>query len=179
MRKSALAHVTTCSGMADVAEQFLAMCSKELISSEAKYHASCHKNFVHPCLDVSETEISESECNEADPLYEAVECYCRELIRSPKVVEFRSIRKVMSDKAGSLHTEVPPSNCKNLIRKVSTEFKDQLNLIQQSSNNTMVYPCTLIIEDLVIDNYKLKSEQESMKEFVDDEEKVTTKVAKH
>ena len=164
--------------MAVVAEQILAMCSKDLISSEAKYHASCYKNFVHPCHEVSEIEISEYVCNEADPLYEAVESYCRELIRSPRVVEFRSIRKVMSDKAGSLHIEVPPSTYKNLIRKVSTDFKGQLNFIQQSANNTLVYPCTLTIEDLVIDNYKLKSEQESMKEFVDDEEKVTIKVAK-
>ena len=178
VRKSALAHVTMCSWMADVAEQILAMCSKDLISSEAKYHASCYKNFVRPCHDVSEIEISEYVCNEPDPLYEAVESYCRELIRSPRVVEFRSIRKVMSDKAGSLHIEVPPSTYKNLIRKVSTDFKGQLNFIQQSANNTLVYLCTLTIEDLVIDNYKLKSEQESMKEFVDDEEKVTIKVAK-
>ena len=83
VRKSALAHVTTCSGMADVAEQILAMCSKDLISSEAKYHASCYKNFVRPCHDISEIEISEYVCNEADPLYEAVEGYCHELIRSP------------------------------------------------------------------------------------------------
>ena len=175
VRKNALAHVTTCSGMADVAEQILAMCSKDLISSEAKYHASCYKNFVRPCHDVGEIEISESVCNEADPLYEAVESYCRELLRSPRVVEFRSIRKVMSDKAGSPHVEVPPLTYKNLIRKVPTDFKGQL---QQSANNALVYSCTLTIEDLVADNYKLKSKQESMKEFLDDEEKVTVKVAK-
>ena len=118
-------------------------------------------------------------CNGADPLYEAVESYYRELIRSPRVVEFRSIKKVMSDKAGSLHIEVPPSTYKNSIRKVSADFKGQLNFIQQSANNTLVYPCSLTIEGLVFDNYKFKSEQESMTEFVDDEAKVTIKVAKH
>ena len=101
---------------------------KDLISSEAKYHASCYKKFVRPCHDVSEIEISESVCNGADPLYEAVESNCRELLRSPRVVEFRSIRKVMSDKAGSLHIEVPPLTYKTLIRKVSADFKGQLNL---------------------------------------------------
>ena len=85
----------------------------------------------------------------------------------------------MSDKAGSLHIEVPPLTYKNLIRKVPADFKGQLNFIQQSANYTLVYPCTLTIEGLVVDNYKRKSEQESMKEFVDDEEKVTIKVAKH
>ena len=75
----------------------------------------------------------------------------------------------MSDKAGSLHIEIPPLTYKNLIRKVSADFKGQLNFIQQPANNTLLYPCTLTIEGLVIDNYKLKSEQESMKEFVDDE----------
>ena len=98
--------------MADVAEQIFAMCSKDLISSEAEYHASCYKKFVRPCHDVSEIEISECVCNGADPLYEAVESYCLELIRSPRVVEFRSNRKVMSDKAGSLHIEVLPLTCK-------------------------------------------------------------------
>ena len=129
-------------------------------------------------FDVSKIEISESVSNEADPFYEAVESYCRELTRLRRVVEFRSIRKVMSDKVGSLHNELPPSTYKNLIRKVSTDFKGQLNFIQQTTNNTLVYPCILTIEDLVKDNHKLKSEQESMKEFDNDEEKVTIKVAK-
>ena len=69
----------------------------------------------------------------------------------------------MSDKAGSLHIEVPPLTYKYLIRKVPADFKGQLNFIQQSANNTLVYPCTLTIEGFVIDNHKLKSEQESMK----------------
>ena len=66
-----------------------------------------------------------------------------------------------------------------MVRKVYADFKDQLNFIQQSANNILVYPCTLTNEGLVIDNYKLKSEQELLKEFLDDEEKVTIKVAKH
>ena len=65
----------------------------------------------------------------------------------------------MSDKVGSLHIEVPPLTYKDLIRKVSADFKGQLIFIQQSANDTLVYPCTLTIEGLVIDNYKLKSEQ--------------------
>ena len=72
--------------------------SKDLISSDAKYHASCDRNYARSCYDVSEIEISEPLRNEADSLYEAIENYCRELTRSPRVVEFRSIRKVMSEK---------------------------------------------------------------------------------
>ena len=162
--------------MADVAEQSLAMCSKDLISSEAKYHAYCYKNFFRPCHDVSEIKISESVCYEADLLYEAVESYCRELLRSPRVVEFRSIRKVLSDKAGSLHIEVYPLTYKNLIRKVPADLKGQLNFIQQSANNTLVYPYTLTIEGLVIDNYKLKSEQESMKNLLMTKRKLLAKL---
>ena len=85
----------------------------------------------------------------------------------------------MYDKVGSLHIEVSPLTYKDWIRKVSTDFKGQLFFIQQSANNILVYPCTVTIEGLFIDNYKLKSEQQSRKEFVDDEEKVTIKVAKH
>ena len=85
----------------------------------------------------------------------------------------------MYDKEGRLHIEISPLTYKDWIRKVSVDFKGQLIFIQQSANNTLVYPCTVTIEGLFIDNYKLKSEQQSMKEFVDDEEKVTIKVVKH
>ena len=33
--------------MNDITQKVIGLCSKDLISSEVKYHATCYKNFVH------------------------------------------------------------------------------------------------------------------------------------
>ena len=43
VRKSANLHVQMCTEMNDVAQEVLRLCSKDLISSEAKYHATVIK----------------------------------------------------------------------------------------------------------------------------------------
>ena len=110
MKNSALLQVKPCSDMTDIAEEVLALCSKDLISSEAKYHASCYKTFVRICYDGTESGTPKNIDNPSDPLFEAVEELCCKLIRSPGVVEFKTIRKVMSDEAEKLGTELSSSN---------------------------------------------------------------------
>ena len=154
--------------MTDIAEEVLALCSKDLISSEAKYHASCYKSFVRICYDGTESGTPKSIDNPSDPLFEAAEEFCRELIRSPRVVEFKTIRKVMSDEAEKLGTELSSSSYKNLLRKISTWFKE-LNFVHQSHNNVLVYPNNLKVEDLILQNSKIKSELETMNHSMDTE----------
>ena len=67
--------------MTDIAEEVLALCSKDLISSEAKYHASCYKSFVRICYDGTESGTPKCIDNPSYPLSEAVEEFCRKLIR--------------------------------------------------------------------------------------------------
>ena len=68
----------------------------------------------------------------------------------------------MSNEAEKLGTELSSPNCKNLLRKISTRFKE-LNFVHQSHNNVLVYPNNLNVEDLVLQNSKMKSELETMK----------------
>lgn len=49
---SAILHLKTCSQLSDIAQEVLALCSKDLMSSEVKYHASCYKSFV--CISYSD-----------------------------------------------------------------------------------------------------------------------------
>ena len=112
---------------------------------EAKYHASSHKSFVRICYSVTESGTPESIDNPSDPLFEVVEEFCHKLIRSPGVVEFKTIRKVMSEEAEKLDTELS-SSYKNLLRKISTRFKE-LNFVHQSHNNVLVYTNNLKVED--------------------------------
>ena len=177
MKNSALLHVKSCSDMTDIAEEVLALCSRDLISSEAKYHASCYKSFVRICYDGTESGTPKSIDNPSDPLFEAVEEFCRELIRSPRVVEFKTIRKVMSDEAAKLGTELSSPSYKNLLRKISTRFKE-LNFVHQSHNNVLVYPNNPKVEDLILQNSKMKSELETMNHSMGDDTASVIKVAK-
>ena len=74
--------------------------------------------------------------------------FCSDLIKSPRVAEFKLIQKIMSDEAQKMGIEIPPSDYKNLIRKISNRF-EELQFVQKSPNNVLVYPSTIKIEDLV------------------------------
>ena len=50
--------------------------------------------------------------------------FCSDLIKSPRVVEFNMIRKIMSDEAQKMGIEIPQSDYKNLIRKISNRFEE-------------------------------------------------------
>ena len=163
--------------MTDIAEEVLTLCSKDLISSEAKYHASCHKSFVRICYDGTESGTPKSIDNPSDPLFEAVEEFCRKHIRSLRVVEFKTIRKVMSDEAEKLGIELSSSSYKNLLRKISTWFKE-LNFVHQSHNNVLVYPNNLKVEDLILQNSKMKSELETINHSMRDDTASVIKVTK-
>ena len=162
--------------MTDIAEEVLTLCSKDLISSEAKYQASCYKSFVQICYDGTESGTPKSIDNPSDPLFEAVEEFCHKLIRSLRVVEFKTIRKGMSDEAEKLGTELPSSSYKNLLRKISMWFKE-LNFVHQS-HNVLVYPNNLKVEDVILQNSKMKSELETMNHSMGDDTASVIKVTK-
>ena len=46
IKQSPLKHIKNLSCMAETAKTILSICSKDLISSEGKYHKSCYKGFV-------------------------------------------------------------------------------------------------------------------------------------
>ena len=63
--------------------------------------------------------------------------FCSDLIKSPRVVEFKMIRKIMSDEAQKVDIEILQSDYKNLIRKISNRF-EELQFVQNSPNNVLV-----------------------------------------
>ena len=119
VRKSANLHVQMCTEMNDVAQEVLGLCSRDLISSEAKYHDTCYKNFVRVIYQSKESKSSglENDNDELDDVFHTVFEFCSDLIKSPRVVEFKMIRKILSDEAQKVGIEIPQSDYKNLIRK--------------------------------------------------------------
>ena len=83
----------------------------------------------------------------------------------------------MSDEVEKIGTELSSSRYKNLLRKISTLFKE-LNFVHQSHNKVLVYPNNLKVEDLILQNSKIKSELQTMNHSMGDDTASVIKVAK-
>ena len=87
VRACASLHVKQNTDTSEVARDVVGICAKELISSEAKYHASCYKSFVRIIYSgANEGQRS----NETDcplrPVYVAVYRLCEDLIAYPDIM---------------------------------------------------------------------------------------------
>ena len=89
---------------------------------------------------------------------DAVYVFCQNIIECPRVIEFQDIRNLMSSEARRLNVNIPESHYKNLLRKMSSKFSNQLNFVHYQHNKVLVYPGSLKVEDLVIQNYELNRE---------------------
>jgi hypothetical protein len=140
--------------MSAIAANMSGICAKDLISSEAKYHSSCYKAFVHIMYETDEAVNNPTEAmgNNNGEVYEAVYSFCEALISNPK-----EVRNVLSDEADKLDVVVTQSQYKNLLRLLSNKF-EQLVFRNYQQNNVLMYPSTLKLETVVVENFELKSD---------------------
>ena len=187
IRRSAMLHIDRCTELSSVAKQVLPLCCKDLISSEAKYHGSCYKSFVRICYssststgDVSTSVLKpgDDEETKVDNVYQSVYKFCSELLDNPKVIDLNLIKNLMYKESNSPDFEMPQSHYKNIVRKLSNRFQDQLFFVHLTNKTILVYPYTLAIDELVRENYSYKAELESLKALDDNEFKDVIKVAK-
>ena len=68
--------------MSEVAQQVLAVCMKDLISSEAKYHASCYKLFVKIIYSDEDNEnaVEKEDQDEMMDIYDAACAFYENLV---------------------------------------------------------------------------------------------------
>ena len=179
VRDSALLHIKKSTIISEVAQQVLAVCTTDLISSEAKYHASCNKLFVKIiyCDGDNKNAEEKEDQDELMDIYDVVYAFCENLLEFPRVIEFKTIRKVMMDEASKLNVNIPESHHKNLARKISATFKD-LNFVHYQHNKVLMYPASLKMEDMIIQNYEMNCELQSMQCSARENENNVTKVAK-
>ena len=71
---------------------------------------------------------------------------------------------------------IPESHYKKLVRKISTTFND-LNFVHYQHNKVLVYPASLKMEDMVIQN-EMNCELQSMQCSASENENNVIKVAK-
>ena len=79
------------------------------------------------------------------------------MISNPRVIELKEIRKVLADETERLGVAVTQSQNENLLRMVSTQFKE-LEFMNYQQNKVLVYPTNLKIESSVIDNFEQQSD---------------------
>eukprot|EP00112_Aurelia_sp_Birch-Aquarium-sp1_P024035 Seg7404.5 transcript_id=Seg7404.5/GoldUCD/mRNA.D3Y31 product="hypothetical protein" protein_id=Seg7404.5/GoldUCD/D3Y31 len=85
-------------------DKILAMVmSKDLTSSEAKYHKSCYKvyvrtNYVQPATESDTRNEEENDYKRIESqAFESIMEYCIDLIEQPRLVEFVEIRAILTD----------------------------------------------------------------------------------
>ena len=164
IKKSATMHLEQHTNMSAVAQEVIGICAKDLISSEAKYHSSCYTAFTRIMysgqgMDVARGSNERAHSDKMNLVYDTVFSFCNNLISEPRVIEFREIRKVMADEAEKLGICIQQSQYKHLLRLVANKFPD-LEFINHQQNKVLVYPSTLKMEKLVVDNYELQCEPE-------------------
>ena len=105
VRACASLHVNQNTEMSEVARDVIGICAKDLISSEAKYHASCYKSFVRIIYsNANEGQRSnETDCS-LQPVY--VYRLCQDLIAYPDIIEYKVVKELFSNKASELEAAV-------------------------------------------------------------------------
>ena len=129
VKNCAISHVQQSSEKSAVAREIIGICSKDLMSSEARYHATCYKNFVRISYETKNDEVystsaTESRCAELQLVYSEVYSFCEDLIANPRVVEFRVIKEAFINKASEHGVNIPESDKKTLSRKVKNMFPE-------------------------------------------------------
>ena len=153
-------HIKKCTVMSEIVQQVLTVHMKDLISSEAKYHASCYKLFVKMIYGDEDNENwdEKEDQDEMIDICDTVYTFCENLLDCPRVIQCKTIRKVMMDEASKLNVNIPESHHKNLLRKISATF----NFVHYQHNKVLVYPASFQMEDIVIQNYEMNCELQSM-----------------
>jgi len=152
-------------GMSEVARNLIGICAKDLISSEAKYHATCYKNFVRIVYSNANEDqrLNETHCA-LQTVFEAVYCFCEDSTAYPDVIECKVVEELFLNKASELGTTVSESHKKNLTRKLSAKFP-RINFITNKYNKVLMYPNSLAINKVILDFFaiELKTAPESLK----------------
>ena len=148
VKESAMLHLELCTEMSDTAKEVLGLCAEDLISSEAKYHGSSYKMFLHVLAKSNKTFVDEN-FNDIggsvlDDVYDSIYEFCEKLIKSSRIDDLKKIRKLKQDEANKRGIEVPQSDYNNLIRKLSNKLKE-LGLVHQEHNKVLVFPAALKI----------------------------------
>lgn len=178
IKESALLHLKRDTNMKSVAAEISGVCAKDLICSEARYHSSCYRSFSRILYEPETTTESSTETQDmTEKLYESVFSFCNDLALNPRVIEFKDIRKILADEAKNLGVAVTQSQYKNLLRVVSNKF-EELTFINYQQNKVLVFPNTLKIENLVIDNFELKCDLDDKQTSFDESTKTVISAAK-
>ena len=116
--------------------------SNDFIAKEAVYHRTCYREY---------TRTYQKVINEHDYEFDAVQCKLIDLYNNPSVIKFTVLQNMMSN---------PPAK-KNLKRRIETNLNGFH--FAEYKNTLLIYPETLNIGDLAVENYRILEENNRLK----------------
>ena len=150
-------------------DKILAMVmSKDLISSEAKYHKSCYKvyvrtNYVQPANESDTRNQEENDYKRIESqAFESIIEYCIDLIEQPRLVEFIEVRAILTDELEKNGHQATEATKKNLKRKILSTIQ-RINLYSLPNGRLIMYPSSLTFEMLIKEIISMKEEIKVLK----------------
>ena len=140
--------------------KMIALSSAELIAKEAKYHASCYRDYTR-VLYIKDKNFPEN-LNVCDEAFELVKQKLTELYNNPSVLEFVAISSVYERNLleSSIEKAIAASLKKNLKRKILTSMAG-FNFVEMNRKN-FIYPETLKLKETIKQLLEVKFELESL-----------------
>src|SRR6218665_961373 len=131
----------------------------ELVAVEAKYHRSCYQKCIRvtdehgkQCVDVTAEVQTDEPTTKA---FQFITNYLERMVFGVKnIVALSEIANVYVAKLLEYgHPEVCDSTKRNLRRKLEHAFEDRLNFCNASNGRVLLWPDSLTMDELVIENH--------------------------
>ena len=145
----------------------LGIITQDLIAIEGHYHGSCYRKYTRLHKPSTDTASEQHESNYKKAELEALKTvilHLHELVQSPKLISFTSVRRLMENSMKDLGVEISSSTSKNLRRKIEEKVSD-IKFINVD-DCLYLYPETLTMQSVITDLIRTRSQLEKITEVV-------------
>lgn len=159
VKKAADEHIKQSTNKNNVASILLGILHKDLVSSEAVYHKSCHVDFCRILYPRQEREKETRSCEyEAveDAAFRTVINLCQNVLDEPRIIHFTELRSVMEDEFSANGVEWLDVDKNNFARKLRHQIGDSFTFVHARHKTVLIVPSSLKVETLVVENYSLQ-----------------------
>ena len=147
----------------------LGILTQDLIAIEGHYHGSCYRKYTRPqkqSIDIDSEQHDSNYYTAELEAFKKVIIHLHELVQSPKLISFTSVRTLMEDSINDLGVEIRSSTNINLRRKIEEKVSDIKFL--NVDDSLYLYPETLTIQSVITELVRTRNQLKKATEVVNE-----------
>jgi len=161
-------------------DKILAVTSRDIVASEANYHRSCYQAYTRlkkeEQLDENTKGVLNEEINVNDDFQEAereafndlYQHIRTDIFKCKKIVTVASMTSRLTKTMTTGGINVRDSTKKHVRRKLESEFGETIRRVPDNQGKLLFVPCTVSIDDVILENQSLHRQMKSYKGPQDD-----------